>query len=73
VPFGQVWCEPAVPDRLLPLRVERLHLAGAKVTIEVDADRWRMDGLPGGVELIRAARRPLTAATPVRAAPGTTG
>ncbi len=64
VPFGRVWCDPAVPAQLLPLRVTRVHLAGASVSLEVTRDGWRLDGLPEGIELLRSPRRPLTAATP---------
>lgn len=64
VPFGRVWCDPAVPGRLLPLRVERLNLAGATVTVDVTSDAWHVDGLPDGIELVRAPRDPRTATDP---------
>ncbi|MGH3887971.1 MAG: amylo-alpha-1,6-glucosidase, partial [Pseudonocardiaceae bacterium] len=64
IPFGRVWCAPAVPDRYLPLRIESLHLAGAEVTIDVRRDDWSLSGLPEGIELVRAPRQPLTATTP---------
>jgi glycogen debranching enzyme len=64
IPFGRVWCAPAVPDRYLPLRIEQLRLAGAAVTIDVRRDGWSLDGLPDGIELIRSPRQPLTASTP---------
>lgn len=63
IPFGRIWCAPVVPDRYLPLRIEALHLAGADVTIEVRRDGWTLQGLPEGIELVRAPRQPLTAAT----------
>jgi glycogen debranching enzyme len=62
IPFGRLWCAPAVPDRYLPLRIARLHLAGAALCLDVRRDCWTLTGLPGGVELIREPRRPLTAA-----------
>ena len=62
VPFGKVWCDPAVPESLLPLRIERLHLAGAQVTVDITHDGWRVEGLPDDIQLERSARHPFTAA-----------
>jgi glycogen debranching enzyme len=56
IPAGQVWCEPAVPDEFLPLRVDRLSVAAARVSVTVRRDGWGIDGLPDGVRLVRAAR-----------------
>ena len=67
IPFGRVWCAPAVPERYLPLRISPVHLAGAALTLSVRADAWTLTGLPEGVELHRKPRRPLTAATPPHA------
>ena len=64
VPFGKVWCDPAVPDRLLPLRVDRIELAGSKLSIDVSKDRWKVEGLPAGITLERSARNPITATDP---------
>ena len=64
MPFGRVWCDPAVPESLLPLRIDGLHLAGAKVTIDISSDGWHVDGLPEGIDLERSARQPITAAIP---------
>jgi glycogen debranching enzyme len=62
VPAGHVWCAPKVPERLLPLRVEALHIAGGTASIDVSRGGWRIEGLPQGLRLIRHARSPLTAA-----------
>jgi glycogen debranching enzyme len=62
IPFGRLWCAPAVPERYLPLRISRLHLAGAALCLDVRRDSWTLTGLPDGVELVREPRRPLTAA-----------
>ena len=43
---------PAVPERMLPLRVERIRLAEVRVDVEVRADGWTVDGLPDGVRLV---------------------
>jgi glycogen debranching enzyme len=64
IPFGRVWCAPAVPEKYLPLRIARLHLAGAALTLDVRGGAWTLSGLPRGVELIRKPRRPLTTRTP---------
>jgi glycogen debranching enzyme len=62
VPSGRVWCSPAVPARLLPLRVEGVHIAGTTVAVDVSRRGWRVDGLPPGLELIRRSRHPIPAA-----------
>jgi glycogen debranching enzyme len=51
VPAGRVWCAPAVPDRYLPMRVEHLQLAGARMSCEISRDGWRLEGLPPGLQL----------------------
>ena len=60
VPFGRVWCDPAIPDQLLPLRIDRLNVAGAAVSVEISADGWQMHGLPAGIELLPVGRPPGT-------------
>jgi len=45
---------PAVSEHTLPLRVERIRLAGARVDVEVRADGWTVGGLPNGVRLVVA-------------------
>jgi glycogen debranching enzyme len=56
VPEGKVWCAPAVPARMLPLRVESLRMAGSVMSVDVSRRIWRVDGLPPGVDLIRRPR-----------------
>jgi len=62
VPFGKVWCDPAVPEGFLPLRIDRLDLAGSKVTIDITGDGWHVEGLPDGMILEPTPRHPITAA-----------
>jgi len=62
VPFGKVWCDPAVPEGFLPLRIDRLDLAGSKVTIDIASDGWHVEGLPDGMILEPTPRHPITAA-----------
>jgi hypothetical protein len=61
VPAGKLWCDPAVPARFLPLHIESLHVAGARVSLDVSADGWSMDGLGEILTLVRSGRDPLTA------------
>jgi glycogen debranching enzyme len=61
VPMGKVWCDPAVPESLLPLTIQGVHLAGSRVDVEVTQQGWRMVGLPAGIELLEHPRAPLTA------------
>jgi hypothetical protein len=56
-----VWCAPKIPERLLPLRVDALHIADGTASVEVARGGWRVDGLPAGRKLIRHARSPMTA------------
>ena len=68
VPFGRVWCDPAVPEQFLPLRIDRIDLAGTKVSIDITDDGWHVEGLPEGMILEPTARHPITA-TENRAGP----
>jgi len=63
VPHGQVSLAPALPERLLPLRIENLRIAGAEVTVDVTAEETRVSGLPPGIDVLRQARHPLSAVT----------
>jgi glycogen debranching enzyme len=59
VPSGKVWCDPEVPERMLPLQVSGLHLGRGTVSVDVSRGGWRVDGLPPGLKLIRHARSPI--------------
>jgi glycogen debranching enzyme len=61
VPSGKLWCAPEVPERLLPLRVQALHIADHTVSVDVSRAGWRIDGLPPSMRLIRRPRSPLPA------------
>jgi hypothetical protein len=55
IPRGQIQLSPTLPDRLLPLRVENVPLAGARLDISVDSDgAFHVTGLPSGVRLVNA-------------------
>ena len=60
VPRGKVWLHPAVPEQIGRLRVGRIPLAGARVTVSVEGDEVSVDGLPADLELVDAPRHPLT-------------
>ncbi|MDP9817264.1 amylo-alpha-1,6-glucosidase [Spirilliplanes yamanashiensis] len=47
VPRQRLHCDPAVPDRYLPLTVNRMRVAEREVDVRVDAHGWRLDGLDG--------------------------
>ncbi len=61
VPLGTLWCDPAIPAGFLPLRIESLHVAGARVSVDVREDGWSLDGLGEILRLVRSGRDPLTA------------
>ncbi|MHB8669405.1 MAG: amylo-alpha-1,6-glucosidase [Acidimicrobiales bacterium] len=61
VPWGKVWLDPVLPEGMDHLRVDRIPLAGARVTVEVDRSGVKVDGLPPELELLASPRHPLTA------------
>ena len=58
---GKVWCSPVLPERIGRLCVDRIPLAGRRVTVEIEDGAVRVDGLPPEVELVQEPRHPLTA------------
>jgi glycogen debranching enzyme len=61
VPHQKVWLSPALPPWIGYLRVDRIPLAGSRVTVEVEGDQFKVEGLAPEVELIEEPRKPLTA------------
>ncbi len=61
VPAGKLWCDPAIPARFLPLHIASLHVAGARVSVDVREDGWSLDGLGEILTLVRSGRDPETA------------
>jgi glycogen debranching enzyme len=64
VPNGKLWCDPALPATFLPLHIESMHVAGARVAIDVTEDGWSLDGLGEILTLVRSGRDPLTSINP---------
>lgn len=61
VPRGKLWVDPVLPPQIRRLHVERVPLAGTRLTINVEDGSVDVQGLPAGVELVSAPRRPLSA------------
>jgi glycogen debranching enzyme len=60
VPRGKVWLQPALPERMQRLRVDRIPLGGSRVSVAVTGHEVTVEGLPPGLELVDAPRHPLT-------------
>jgi glycogen debranching enzyme len=60
VPHGKVWVAPTLPREMTNLRVDRIPLAGSRVSITVEGDEVMVEGLPGTVEAVLEPRHPLT-------------
>ncbi len=61
VPHSKVWLAPVLPPGMRHLRIERIPLAGRRVTVEVEGEDVRVDGLSPDIELITHPRSPLRA------------
>jgi glycogen debranching enzyme len=61
VPHGKVWIDPILPKRIERLRVDRIPLAGRRVTVEVDHSSVHIEGLGDDIELVQHPRDPYTA------------
>ncbi len=61
---SRLWCSPRLPEGMGRLSVEDIPLAGRRVSVHVDENRWHIDGLGGELEVIDRPREPLTAEAP---------
>ena len=61
IPQGKLWLSPALPEEINYLRVDRVPLAGARVSIEVSEGNVKVDGLPPDIQVISDPRNPVTA------------
>jgi glycogen debranching enzyme len=55
---GDVWFDPAWPDRFGPITIHDLPLGGRRVTLIVDEQGARLEGLPEGVSVVHGSRPP---------------
>jgi len=62
VPRGKIWLRPALPEQVGRLRVDRIPLAGSRVSVEAEGDQVKIEGIPDWLELVDAPRHPLTGA-----------
>jgi hypothetical protein len=60
VPHGKVWLDPILPESVTFLRVDRIPLAGSRVSVSVRDNVVEIDGLPPEIEVMRSPRLPLT-------------
>lgn len=56
IPFGEVHLAPVVPTRYLPLHVSNLSLGGRRVTIDVTADGFSIEGLSSDLAVVAEPR-----------------
>jgi glycogen debranching enzyme len=61
VPYGKTWLAPTLPEGIKRLRVAGIPLAGSRVTVEVEGDDVKVEGIPDHIELVTEPRRPATA------------
>jgi glycogen debranching enzyme len=61
VPHGKLWVDPVLPDRIKRLRVDRIPLAGRRVTVDVEGDSVSVDGLGPDIDVVLSPRDPFTA------------
>jgi hypothetical protein len=56
MPAARLWLAPELPTELGDLTLERVSLAGARMTVTVAGGVVQTQGLPPGVQLIADAR-----------------
>ena len=61
IPHGKVWLAPVLPEAIGYVRVDRIPLAGRRVTVEVSNGNVKVEGLPPELELVSVPRDPMTA------------
>jgi glycogen debranching enzyme len=59
IPNGQVRLAPVLPDVIGRLRIEGVPLLGASLSIEVDGEHAKVEGVPPGVDVVSEPRAPL--------------
>ncbi|HTJ75176.1 MAG TPA: glycogen debranching N-terminal domain-containing protein [Acidimicrobiales bacterium] len=61
VPHGKLWVDPVLPARTRHLRVDRIPLAGRRVTVDVEGDSVTVDGLGPDIDVVLSPRDPFPA------------
>jgi glycogen debranching enzyme len=61
VPHGRVWIDPVLPPGIGRLRVDRIPLAGRRVTVQVDRHGMHAEGMGKDIVVVHSPRDPLTA------------
>ena len=59
IPDGDLWVAPTFPDALGKISIDRLPLAGARVSIELSGNQVQVSGLPAGIT-VHESPRPLS-------------
>jgi len=53
---GLLWLAPCLPPEIGPISISGLAVAGARLSIETDGVHTKVDGLPTGLQLVKAKR-----------------
>jgi glycogen debranching enzyme len=61
IPSGQLRLAPVMPAAYLPMRLDRLSVAGGRASVDITKDGFSVEGLPPDVRLIPEPRDPHTA------------
>jgi hypothetical protein len=61
---SKVWLAPSLPSQIKHLRVERIPISNARVTVEVNDGEVTVEGWPENIELINHPREPITTVQP---------
>jgi glycogen debranching enzyme len=62
IPGGKVWLAPALPPELGAVSIDRLAIAGHKISLRAGPGRLDVSGLPGAWELIERPQPPVMSA-----------
>jgi hypothetical protein len=58
-----VWLAPRLLPGMTELRVGNIALGGGRVSVVVDHEGVKVQGVPEGIEVVSVPRQPLTAQT----------
>jgi glycogen debranching enzyme len=61
MPCRKIWVAPALPQELGQVAIDRLSLAGHKVSVRASGDQIDVSGLPPGIEVIPEPQPPVSA------------